>query len=118
VTIFYSPLGDLKLARWPLVANDPLQAWDAADEYLLRHIFNEKILDAQDSLRILILNDGNGALSCALQQFRPVNWSDSINSHTASLENANNNFAESTQTLLKSSRQLRKLSALLPRHSP
>ncbi|MFC5908955.1 methyltransferase [Streptacidiphilus monticola] len=31
-----TPWGDLLLSRYPASANDPLRAWDAADEYLLR----------------------------------------------------------------------------------
>ncbi|KZN61001.1 hypothetical protein N473_23485 [Pseudoalteromonas luteoviolacea CPMOR-1] len=51
------------LHRFPLEQkNRSLQAWDAADEYLLEHI-NE---DYSDVRKILVLNDSFGALSCAL----------------------------------------------------
>lgn len=102
MTVFNSAHGDLKLARWPQIANDPLQAWDAADEYLLHHLVEQQMINNGNSLKVLIVNDMNGALSCALHQFVPVNWSDSINSHTAALENASTNFNEATLSLLKS----------------
>ncbi|WP_125558617.1 methyltransferase [Pseudoalteromonas rubra] len=53
----------LTLHRFPLEQkNRSLQAWDAADEYLLDHI-TTAYPDARD---ILILNDAFGALSCTL----------------------------------------------------
>lgn len=74
----------LRLARWPLRQDDPLRAWDAADEYLLHH------LDAHPppaGARVLLINDAFGALACALHRHRPAVWSDS---HLARLALAHN----------------------------
>ena len=53
----------LTLQRYPVRKNETLQAWDAADEYLINHVKEAGI--SLDPVRpILILNDGFGALSC------------------------------------------------------
>lgn len=52
---------NLTLHRFPKRANETLQAWDAGDEYLIRHLEQHPIDDNQ---HILILNDHFGALSC------------------------------------------------------
>lgn len=52
----------LTLARFPIVqVNRSLQAWDAADEYLLNHIKAEQLISA--NARVLIFNDSFGALT-------------------------------------------------------
>ena len=61
--LFSTPFAQLDLIRQPDQANDPLQAFDAADEYLLNHL-HEQGLAAES--RVLLLNDGFGALGCAL----------------------------------------------------
>ncbi|MDO6497620.1 methyltransferase [Photobacterium sanguinicancri] len=55
----------LKLARYPQRKNETLQAWDAADEYLINHT-HDIVLDPQRP--ILIFNDSFGALSCWLAE--------------------------------------------------
>lgn len=82
------PGGPLRLARWPLRRDDPLRAWDAADEYLLRH------LDAHppaDAARVLLVNDAFGALACALHARRPVSWGDSELARLAARHNLSEN---------------------------
>ncbi len=64
----------VKLNRYPSIKNDPLQAWDSADELLLSHL---KELDLTDK-RLLILNDQFGALSCALQGTQVLTYVDSF----------------------------------------
>ncbi len=59
MTFSHSP--DLK--RFPARRNDPLQAWDSADELILAHLSEAP---PADGARLLILNDSNGALTCAL----------------------------------------------------
>lgn len=56
------------LHRYPIQKNETLQAWDAADEYLIEQLEQKEL---PTSSRILILNDGFGALSCwaAMQAF-------------------------------------------------
>ncbi len=61
--LFSTPFAQLDLIRQPDQANDPLQAFDAADEYLLNHLHEQGL--AADA-RVLLLNDGFGALACAL----------------------------------------------------
>ncbi|WP_105213211.1 methyltransferase [Pseudoalteromonas sp. T1lg22] len=62
------------LHRLPLQQkNRSLQAWDAADEYLVDYI-NEHHADAK---RLLILNDDFGALACAFNQLTSDSVSDS-----------------------------------------
>lgn len=61
--IFATPFASLDLIRQPERRDDPLQAFDAADEYLLNHL-HEQGLDRET--RVLLLNDGFGALACAL----------------------------------------------------
>lgn len=58
-----TPFATLELHRQPEQRDDPLQAFDAADEYLLNHLHSVG-LTAQE--RVLILNDSFGALACSL----------------------------------------------------
>ncbi len=64
-----------RLARFPLRKKEPLRAWDAADEYVLFHCDEQKLLAA--SPRTLIVNDSFGALAVALAAQHPVSWGDS-----------------------------------------
>ncbi|MBD9485332.1 class I SAM-dependent methyltransferase [Pseudomonas sp. PDM14] len=61
--IFTSAFAQLDLIRQPEQANEPLQAFDAADEYLLAHVQQQGL--AANS-RVLVLNDGFGALATSL----------------------------------------------------
>ena len=58
-----SSFAQLDLIRQPEQHNDPLQAFDAADEYLLSHLAEQQ--PASDS-RVLVLNDSFGALAASL----------------------------------------------------
>jgi 16S rRNA (guanine1207-N2)-methyltransferase len=58
-----TPFAQLDLIRQPEMANEPLQAFDAADEYLLTHVHE---LGLSPDSRVLLLNDGFGALACSL----------------------------------------------------
>ena len=53
----------LILQRYPVRKNETLQAWDAADEYLINYV-NEADITLEPARPILILNDSFGALSC------------------------------------------------------
>lgn len=61
--LFVSPFAQLDLLRQPEQRNDPLQAFDAADEYLLAHLHAQGLAAGS---RVLLLNDAFGALACAL----------------------------------------------------
>lgn len=58
-----TPFASLELQRQPHQANEPLQAFDAADEYLLGHLHEHGI---EAGSRVLLLNDSFGALACSL----------------------------------------------------
>ena len=59
-----SPFAQLDLIRQPEQHNDPLQAFDAADEYLLSHLAEQQ---PHAATRVLILNDSFGALAASLE---------------------------------------------------
>ena len=65
----------LELRRFPLREKEPLRAWDAADEHILKHLLEEM---PPEGSRVLIINDSFGALSVALNHLRPQVWSDSF----------------------------------------
>ncbi|OOV88091.1 methyltransferase [Oceanospirillum linum] len=69
-----APQGQFNLNRFPVKPKDTLRAWDAADEYILKHLDNSLI--ATDG-NILIMNDSFGALSTALAHAKPTMLSDS-----------------------------------------
>ncbi|UPQ83418.1 class I SAM-dependent methyltransferase [Pseudomonas knackmussii] len=87
--ILESPYARLDLIRQPEQPNEPLQAFDAADEYLLAQL-HEQGLPA--SSRVLILNDSFGALACALAAQAQVTGSgDSHLAHVALEKNLQRN---------------------------
>ncbi|MFD7730683.1 methyltransferase [Kitasatospora phosalacinea] len=60
---FTTAWGEFELARFPEDPREQLRAWDAADEYLLRHLHEEAVpLDGA----VAVLGDRWGALSTAL----------------------------------------------------
>ncbi|BAJ27333.1 MULTISPECIES: methyltransferase [Kitasatospora] len=60
---FTTAWGEFELARFPEDPRERLRAWDAADEYLLRHLHDEAVpLDGA----VTVLGDRWGALSTAL----------------------------------------------------
>ena len=64
----------LTLYRYPRQSQDPLQAWDAADEYLISHLAESQ--QAPDG-PVIIMNDGFGALAGYLHAHAPVCVTDS-----------------------------------------
>ncbi len=84
-----SPYARLDLIRQPEQSNEPLQAFDAADEYLLAQL-HEQGLPA--STRVLILNDSFGALGCSLAtQAQVTSSGDSHLAHVALEKNLQRN---------------------------
>lgn len=81
------PQGSFELVRNPV--SEKLQAWEAADEYLLKHI-DEKNMLAEQS-KILIVNDSFGALNIALANYKPIMMTDSFLAQQATLSNLSNN---------------------------
>jgi len=97
-------LGSFKLQRFPIEAGEKLQAWDAADEYLLNDV-SDKLAEIE-SPRVLILNDSFGALAVALHAFNPVVLSDSYLSQTSTRENLKLNQIQPEQVKLLTSLEL------------
>ena len=85
-------ISELVLKRYPeQERQSTLQAWDSADEYLLDAFLNLGEIPG----RLLLINDGFGALTCALNAFHPVNVSDSyISQQAAKLNLRRNHLAE------------------------
>ncbi|MQG94194.1 methyltransferase [Pseudomonas sp. MN1F] len=72
---------ELDLIRQPDQANDPLQAFDAADEYLLEQLHAQGLGTAS---RVLVLNDSFGALAASLvDHLQVVSSGDSHLAHMA-----------------------------------
>lgn len=91
-----SPFGAFVLERRPPAAGRPLQAWDAADEYLLAELARE--LPALDgcAARTLAINDQFGALAIALHATTPYSWGDSRTAHLALTDNCARNALADT----------------------
>lgn len=80
----------LDLKRFPETDDvNPLQAWEAADEYLLQQLDDTVI-----SGPVLIFNDTFGALSCALAEHKPFSIGDSYLSELGTRENLRHNEIE------------------------
>ena len=59
---------ELDLYRYPKQQESNLQAWDAADEHLIKHIVEHEI----SAKKTAIINDSFGALQCALTKREPA----------------------------------------------
>ena len=83
-----APQGTFELERYPVRKNEMLRAWDAADEYLLRHVADAGI--ALDG-KLLVVNDEFGALATALAAHAPISFGDSYLAHAATRANLERN---------------------------
>ncbi|MDQ7100608.1 MULTISPECIES: 23S rRNA (guanine(1835)-N(2))-methyltransferase RlmG [unclassified Serratia (in: enterobacteria)] len=94
----------LELERYPQQEESTqLQAWEAADEYLLQQLENVDI----GGRPVLIFNDNFGTLACALHAHRPYSVSDSYMSQLATRHNLKLNRLDPEQvTLLDSLAEL------------
>ncbi|MFD7440028.1 methyltransferase [Streptomyces sp. NPDC059909] len=79
---FTTSWGDLALTRFPEDPRDQLRAWDASDEYLLRHLEGEELAGT-----VVVLGDRWGALATALAAHRPVQITDSYLTQQATRAN-------------------------------
>jgi 16S rRNA (guanine1207-N2)-methyltransferase len=77
------PQGEFSLQRNP--RDERLQAWDAADEFLLNHVDETRLLSGNS--RVLILNDAFGALALALASHTLYSWNDSFLAQQALRDN-------------------------------
>ena len=105
------PQGTFTLTREPLRPKDPLRAWDAADELLLRHLVDPEAERPDPGTgTVVIVNDAHGALSTALADRRPTTLTDSYVSVRAIRRNlAANGLPEDAVTVVDPT-------AALPRH--
>lgn len=88
----------LTLYRYPRQSQDPLQAWDAADEYLINQLAESPLtLDGP----LVIMNDSFGALAAYLHGHAPVCVSDSYISERATLTNLVENELDPGQITLQ-----------------
>ncbi|MEU0603269.1 methyltransferase [Streptomyces sp. NPDC006393] len=86
-----TPWGELAPARFPEDPRDRLRAWDASDEYLLRHLAQE----ATDlSGTVVVVGDRWGALVTALAEHGPVQITDSFLGQEATRRNLARNGVE------------------------
>ncbi len=92
-TKFDNDYNSIHLKRYPSSKNNSLQAWNAADSYLLEHLHTNFSLPKNPN--ILIFNDAFGALTLSLTQFQPTSVTDSFLSKKAIETNAQLNFIES-----------------------
>ncbi|MGW6461791.1 methyltransferase [Streptomyces sp. NPDC055078] len=99
-----TPWGDLSLARFPEDSRDSLRAWDAADEYLLRHLA-EGEKPAELSGAVVVVGDRWGALSVSLAGYGPVQITDSFLGQEATRANLARNGFDATAVRLLSARE-------------
>ncbi|KOU34392.1 50S rRNA methyltransferase [Streptomyces sp. WM6373] len=102
-----TPFGSYELTRFPEDPRDRLRAWDAADEYLLRHLDSgtgeRGPVDLAGAGQITVLGDRWGALTTALAAYHPTQITDSYLSRAstaANLDRAGIGTAKSTVRLL------------------
>lgn len=99
--ILSTSFAQLDLQRFPEQPNSPLQAFDAADHYLLNNLSTRGLAS---STRCLILNDNFGALAANLATHMTVHSSgDSFLAHQALRNNLDNNqLKQSTVKIIQS----------------
>ncbi|MFE3518022.1 methyltransferase [Streptomyces sp. NPDC059166] len=86
--------GEFDLARFPDDPRDQLRAWDAADEYLLRHLEGaEEGEPVRTAGTVAVVGDRWGALSTVLAAHSPVQITDSYLARRATLANLARNGA-------------------------
>ena len=83
--------GAPELARYPEDPRDRLRAWDAADEYLLRHLAEQ---ETDLSRAVVIVGDRWGALATALAAHGPTQITDSFLAQEAARLNLARNGVE------------------------
>ena len=93
---------NLFLDRFPIgQVNRSLQAWDAADEYILNYITDNQLIDNQKN--ILVINDAFGAITSNLTEHNVFCINDSFISQNAIEYNLEQNYLSANNiTLLNS----------------
>ena len=88
-TKFDNNYHSILLKRYPISKNNSLQAWNAADSYLLEYL--QSNFSLEENNKILIVNDAFGALTLSLNYFNPISLTDSFMSRKAIELNAQTN---------------------------
>lgn len=89
MAILDTPFARLELERYPIQNNTPLQAFNAADEYLLQRLHEQQL---PEKSRILVINDSFGALALSLAgPCQVASCSDSFLAQQGLGNNAENN---------------------------
>ncbi|MGV9772542.1 methyltransferase [Streptosporangium sp. NPDC003464] len=101
---FTTSRGEFDLARFPDGPRDALRAWDAADEYLLRHLAGIDGGPTDLSGTVVVVGDRWGALVTALADHRPVQITDSFLTQEATRANLGRNGVEAGMVRLLSTR--------------
>ncbi|MGI5162338.1 methyltransferase [Microbispora sp. CA-102843] len=96
--------GEFDLARFPEDPRDQLRAWDAADEYLLRHLDEREGGPVDLSGSLVVLGDRWGALVTALAAHRPVQISDSFLGQQATRAGLERNGLDADAVRLRTTR--------------
>ncbi len=99
--VLTSPWGEHRLARFPEDPRERLRAFDASDEYLLRHLAG---LDVPPAGTVVVLGDRWGALTTALSGYGPVQITDSFLTREATRANLLRNGVEPVPSRLLSTR--------------
>ncbi len=98
MAIFKTLRGQFQLSRFPKRTQEPLRAWDAADEYLLQTIAEQPL--TQSVPRVLLINDSFGALAVALAEYQPTAVSDSYLAQQGTLANLQDNEIDPSRVTL------------------
>ncbi|MDJ0345050.1 methyltransferase [Streptomyces sp. H10-C2] len=96
--------GAYDLTRFPEDPRDRLRAWDAADEYLLRHLDGIEAGPTDLSGTVVVVGDRWGALVTALAGHRPVQITDSFLAQQATRANLARSGADADAVRLLSTR--------------
>ncbi|MDP9849565.1 methyltransferase [Streptosporangium lutulentum] len=96
--------GEFDLTRFPEDPRDPLRAWDAADEYLLRHLDGIDGEPADLSGTVVVLGDRWGALVTAIADHGPVQITDSFLGQEATRTNLRRNGIAADAVRLRTTR--------------
>lgn len=95
-----TPYAQLTLDRYPNPRNSSLQAFDAADEYLLQHLYSLKPISPS---KLLVLNDSFGAITISLAPYFDITSStDSFLAKTAIQQNFTRNGILQNITFIQS----------------
>jgi 23S rRNA (guanine1835-N2)-methyltransferase len=97
---FTTPWRALDLTRFPEDPREQLRAWDAADEYLLRHLAEGAAGGPVElSGAVVVVGDRWGALTTALAGRRPTQISDSFLAQQATRANLRRNAPDEAESV-------------------